>query len=126
MVAVTPPCSTPVSAFCFPSTHTWNVTEPLPVRSSSTPTSDTNRTAAPFKSTLNWLLAWVPIPTYSRLFLLSDDPTPELQENLWRQEETDLKYGVRTVNEIRSERGLPPVAWGDQPFRGPGIGKEHS
>src|SRR5439155_22650319 len=37
-----------------------------------------------------------------RLFLMSDDPTPELQENLWKQEETDLKYGVRTINELRS------------------------
>jgi HK97 family phage portal protein len=65
------------------------------------------------------------LPLYDdtgRLFLMSDDPTPELQENLWRQEETDLKYGVRTVNEIRSERGLPPVAWGDAPYRGPVAG----
>ena len=24
--------------------------------------------------------------------------------------------GVRTVNEIRSERGLKPVSWGDEPW----------
>ena len=28
----------------------------------------------------------------------------------------DLKYGVVTINEIRAERGLPPVPWGDVPW----------
>lgn len=59
------------------------------------------------------------IPLYDpsgRLFLLSDDPTPAFQDYLLRLEETDLKYGVRTVNEIRFERGLPPVEWGDKPM----------
>lgn len=50
-----------------------------------------------------------------RLFLASDDPTPANQEFALRQEASDLRLGVRTVNEVRSARGLPPVAWGDQP-----------
>jgi hypothetical protein len=28
----------------------------------------------------------------------------------------DLKYGVVTINEVRSERGLPPAPWGDVPW----------
>ena len=27
-----------------------------------------------------------------------------------------MKYGVVTINEVRSERGLPPVPWGDVPW----------
>jgi HK97 family phage portal protein len=65
------------------------------------------------------------LPLYDssgRLFLLSDDPTPTLQEFQIRLQESDLKYGVRTVNELRSERGLPPVPWGDEPFAAGGSG----
>src|SRR5262245_3989399 len=50
-----------------------------------------------------------------RLFLASDDPTPANQQFLLQQEQADLRAGVRTVNEVRASRGLPPVAWGDQP-----------
>ncbi len=59
------------------------------------------------------------IPRYDpsgRLFLAAEDPTPEDQARLLRQHESDLKFGVRTINEIRAERGLPPVPWGDRPF----------
>jgi len=58
------------------------------------------------------------IPRYDptgRLFVASDDPVPEDQLRLLRQQESDLKFGVRTINEIRGERGLAPVAWGDGP-----------
>jgi hypothetical protein len=34
---------------------------------------------------------------------------------VFRERELDLKCGVRTINEIRGERGLPPVRWGDEP-----------
>ncbi len=60
------------------------------------------------------------IPRYDptgRLFVASEDPTPQDQARVLRQTESDLKYGVRTINEIRAERGLPPVPWGDRPFR---------
>lgn len=30
--------------------------------------------------------------------------------------ETDLRAGTRTINEIRDEDGLKPLAWGDEPF----------
>ena len=52
-----------------------------------------------------------------RLFLASDDPVPAAKELRLRQQEVDLKYGVVTVNEVRGERGLPPVPWGDIPFK---------
>jgi HK97 family phage portal protein len=55
--------------------------------------------------------------TTGRLFVASEDPTPAVQEHLLKMQELDLKYGVRTVNEVRGERGLPPVPWGDKPTR---------
>jgi HK97 family phage portal protein len=51
-----------------------------------------------------------------RLFLESDDPVADNRDFERLQEASDLKWGVRTVNEVRSERGLPPVAWGDTPW----------
>ena len=50
-----------------------------------------------------------------RLFLASDHPVPEDRELLLRQQETDLRLGVVTINEIRQSRGLPPVPWGNSP-----------
>ena len=28
-----------------------------------------------------------------------------------------LQYGVRTVNELRSDIGLSPVPWGNEPYK---------
>ena len=59
------------------------------------------------------------IPLYDvtgRLFVASDDPAPASQELALQQQEADLKYGVRTINEVRADRGLPPVDWGDRPM----------
>ena len=59
------------------------------------------------------------VPLYDssgRLFLASDDPVPYDQEFGFRQQELDMKYGLLTINEVRQDRGLPPVAWGDQPW----------
>ncbi|MCI0642792.1 MAG: phage portal protein [Gemmataceae bacterium] len=50
-----------------------------------------------------------------RLFLASDDPTPENREFGLKQEALDLRLGVRTINEVRSSRGLPSVPWGEKP-----------
>ncbi len=58
------------------------------------------------------------IPLYDpsgRLFLQTPDPTPANQHFLLAQEQADLRTGVRTINEVRTSRGLPPVAWGDKP-----------
>lgn len=55
-----------------------------------------------------------------RLFLASEDPIPVNREMSVKEREIDLKYGVVTVNEVRGERGLPPVPWGDRPWL-PGI-----
>ncbi len=53
-----------------------------------------------------------------RLFVASDDPTPANQDFVLRQEKTDLRMGVRTINEVRASRGLPPVPWGERPLQG--------
>jgi hypothetical protein len=60
-----------------------------------------------------------PVPQFDpsgRLFLASEDPTPVDQDLTIKQQENDLKYGVVSINEVRSERGLPPVPWGDVPW----------
>lgn len=51
-----------------------------------------------------------------RLFVASPDPVPWDADQLLKQQEQDLKWGVRTINEIRQDRGLTPVSWGDQPL----------
>jgi HK97 family phage portal protein len=51
-----------------------------------------------------------------RLFLASEDPVPGNRDYLLRQQESDLKLGVLTINEVRKGRGLPPVHWGDAPW----------
>jgi phage portal protein BeeE len=59
------------------------------------------------------------IPLYDpsgRLFVASDDPAQASQEQQLQQQDMDLKWGVRTINEVRAERGLPPVEWGDRPW----------
>lgn len=58
------------------------------------------------------------VPWYDksgRLFLASEDPTPANQDAILKQEEVHLRLGVRTINEVRAARGLPPVPWGDSP-----------
>jgi len=59
------------------------------------------------------------VPRYDpsgRLFLASSDPTPANELLLLQQEQAHLKFGVRTINEIRGARGLPLVPWGDSPW----------
>jgi HK97 family phage portal protein len=51
-----------------------------------------------------------------RLFLASDDPQPVDAQLGLQWQAQDLKLGVVTINEVRSERGLPPVPWGDEPW----------
>ncbi len=59
------------------------------------------------------------VPLYDssgRLFVMSDDPVPLNADQDLRQTQADLKYGVVTINEVREERGLPPVPWGNTPW----------
>jgi len=59
------------------------------------------------------------IPLYDptgRLFLAADDPVGEDQDRDLKQQESDLKYGVRCINEVRADRGLEPVEWGNKPW----------
>ena len=51
-----------------------------------------------------------------RLFLASEDPAPLDQAANVMQLDCDMKYGIYSINEVRSGRGLPPVPWGDQPW----------
>jgi HK97 family phage portal protein len=59
------------------------------------------------------------IPLYDptgRLFLASEDPVPVDQDAGIAQQQLDLKFGVVTINEMRGERGLPAVPWGETPW----------
>lgn len=51
-----------------------------------------------------------------RLFVMSDNPSLMQTDTARKQEEQDLKNGVRTINEIRAARGEQPVAWGEKPW----------
>ena len=62
------------------------------------------------------------LPLYDatgRLFFHTPDPTPANQQFALQQEQADLRFGVRTINEVRATRGLPPVAWGETPRGSP-------
>jgi HK97 family phage portal protein len=51
-----------------------------------------------------------------RLFLASADPIPANQDQLLQLEQAHLRFGVRTINEVRTARGLAPVPWGERPW----------
>lgn len=44
-------------------------------------------------------------------------PLPDLVEEKRAQEKHDITLNIRTVNEVREERGLDPVPWGDEPIK---------
>jgi HK97 family phage portal protein len=59
------------------------------------------------------------VPLYDptgRLFLASEDPVPENFDDNLKQLELFLKYGVLSINEVRSGEGLETAAWGDLPW----------
>jgi len=49
-----------------------------------------------------------------RLFFATDDPTPRNLDFQLRQEASDVRLGIRTINEVRAGRGLGPVEWGEK------------
>jgi HK97 family phage portal protein len=61
-----------------------------------------------------FLIPWFD-PT-GRLFIDSGDPTPTDPSVLAAMIERDLKFGVRSINEVRNDDGLPPVPWGEVPW----------
>ena len=66
------------------------------------------------------------VPLYDdsgRLFVASEDPTPSCKKQILQQQEQDIRLGIRTINEIRIVRGLPPVPWGDLPHGATDPGK---
>jgi HK97 family phage portal protein len=59
------------------------------------------------------------IPLYDptgRLFLASDDPVTANREQIVKERELAMQFGIMTINEARSEQGLPAVPWGDRPW----------
>lgn len=51
-----------------------------------------------------------------RLFVAFDDPVPDDEEKQTIKRKAELETGQRTINELRYEDGLEPVAWGDEPW----------
>ncbi len=43
-----------------------------------------------------------------------EDPTPGDPEQERAQTESDLKTGVKVINDVKAERNMPPVPWGDK------------
>lgn len=59
------------------------------------------------------------VPLYDetgRLFLKTNDPDPRSREIALKEEDQDMHRGVRTINDVRAIRGLPPVEWGAVPW----------
>lgn len=54
--------------------------------------------------------------TGGTLFLGSEDPTgvDAAYDTVWL--DIHMKYGLNTINEVRAEKGLEPVPWGDVPW----------
>jgi HK97 family phage portal protein len=50
------------------------------------------------------------------LFFTFDSPVPEDAAINLKKEESDLRSGVLTINEVRAKRGLEPVEWGNKPY----------
>lgn len=51
-----------------------------------------------------------------RLLIKHDNPVPSDKEFDLKLQEADIKSFVRTVNDIRKERGLDEVSWGNAPW----------
>jgi HK97 family phage portal protein len=51
-----------------------------------------------------------------RLFMATDDPKPKDPTSEWREQQQDMASGVRTINEVRAEKGLQPVDYGKVPW----------
>ena len=47
-----------------------------------------------------------------------DEDDAKIAQERWTVEMQQLNTGVKTINEVRAERGEDPVPWGDTPFQG--------
>lgn len=57
------------------------------------------------------------MPLYDdRLFVAFDNPVPEDREFQLKADESDLKNFVRSINQVRANRSLDPVPWGETPL----------
>lgn len=68
-----------------------------------------------FAETINAQL----IPKYNepRLFCAFDENVPENEEFKLKQDDTYVKNGAVTINEVRATLNLDPVEWGDEPLQ---------
>jgi phage portal protein BeeE len=55
-------------------------------------------------------------PVDDRLFFAFDDPVQRDVERDAKVMQIRVGAGLKTINEERAEEGLPPVAWGDEPW----------
>lgn len=54
-----------------------------------------------------------------RLIAAFDNPVPEEKDAIIKEQVLLVDANIYTINEVRSQRGLPPVAWGEEPYQGP-------
>jgi hypothetical protein len=60
------------------------------------------------------------LPDWDRgLALVHDNPVPTDRAQAHQEAMAQLDRGAITINEFRAARGLPPVAWGDEPLARP-------
>ncbi|MGF1577924.1 MAG: phage portal protein [Gemmataceae bacterium] len=50
-----------------------------------------------------------------RLFVTSEDPVGNHEKEVVERQIQDIEHNIRSINEVRIERGLPLVPWGDGP-----------
>ena len=58
----------------------------------------------------------MPLYDEPRLFVAYDNPVPDDKEFMLKENSENLKNYVVTINEVRSQDGLPDVPWGDMPI----------
>lgn len=54
--------------------------------------------------------------TTGRLYLQTDDPAGESRDYVLRRDRRDIETGIRTINEVRADRGLDPASWCHEPW----------
>ena len=55
------------------------------------------------------------------MFVAFDNPVPEDKEFELKERESDLKNSVKSINEVRKQRGLEEVEWGNIPLVTAGV-----
>lgn len=61
------------------------------------------------------------VPERTPWFIAFDNPVPEDLTSQNERDVADLGAGVVIINEVRHERNMEPVSWGDEPWMNPGL-----